>query len=104
MAVTFNPHLDTPATRWLPERPQVRQGEDVEEKKRGRQGGEMGTMRVVVRELLAWSRHLRTVWPHRQTKGKKLGNVEGMWMKECIYRFVLGQIATLTEFSSFCQA
>lgn len=34
-----------------------------------------------------------------QTRGRKLGNVEGMWMKECIYRFVLGQLATRTEFS-----
>lgn len=32
-------------------------------------------------------------------KGKKIGNVEGMRMKGCIYRFVLGQLATLTEFS-----
>lgn len=35
-----------------------------------------------------------------QTRGRELGNVEGMWMKECIYRFVLGQLATWTEFSS----
>lgn len=34
-----------------------------------------------------------------QTRGRKLENVEGMWMKECIYHFVLGQLATLTEFS-----
>lgn len=106
MAVTFNPHLDTNATRWPLGRPRVRQGEDVgrkrkkkkprETKRRERNDGSRRSRAPGLVSTLEDSVVSQADW---QTRGRKLGNVEGMWMKECIYRFVLGQLATLTEFS-----
>lgn len=39
-----------------------------------------------------------------QTAGRKLGNVEGMWMKECIYRFCPGIARNILGIFLFCRA
>lgn len=88
----------------------VRQGEDWEGKKINSEGdAEERTERQEspFASSQACSRHSRTVWPHRQTgrrRGRELGNVEGMWMKECIYRFCPGTARDIDGIFLFCRA